>query len=81
MSLTTDTWSDPDLVLFLGATAHFIVRDGPESQLILRSGLLAFWHVRGSHTGENLARIFYKIIKDAGIEKKVYWFHIVFGII
>jgi len=80
VSLTTDAWSDPDLVSFLGATAHFIVRDGPDSQLILRSGLLAFRHIWGSHTGENLARILYKIIKGARIEQKVYWFHIVFNI-
>ena len=81
MLLTTDAWSDPDLVSFLGATAHFIVRDRPENQLILKSGLLAFWHVRGSHTSENLACIFYNIIKEAGIERKVYWFRSIFGII
>ena len=74
MSLTTDAWLDPDLVSFLGATAHFIVRDVPNGQLILRSGLLAFRHIQGSHTGANLARVLYTIIKNASIERKVCWF-------
>jgi hypothetical protein len=68
VSLTTDAWSDPDLVSFLGVTAHFVVRDGLDGQLVLRSGLLAFRHIQGSHTGANLASVLYKIIKDAGIE-------------
>lgn len=74
MSLTTDVWSDPDLASFLGATAHFIVRrmrSQPDGELILRSGLLAFRHIKGSHTGEHLAHILYEIIKDAGIEQRV----------
>lgn len=74
VALTTDVWSDPDLTAFLAATAHFIVRvyDGSESRLVLRSGLLAFRHIYGSHTGENLACLLHKIIKDAGIERRVY---------
>ena len=71
MSFTTDAWSDPDLVSFLGATAHPTVRGASDNQLILRSGLLAFRNIKGSHTGENLARVFYKIIKDAGVEQRV----------
>ena len=56
---------------FLGATAHFIVRNERRKQLILRSGLLAFRHIQGSHTGEHLAEVLYKIIKKAGIEQRV----------
>jgi len=70
-----DAWSNPDLVSFLGATAHFIVRGASDGELILRSGLLAFRHIRGSHTGENMASVFYGIIKDAGIEQRVYNLH------
>lgn len=74
VSFTTDVWSDPDLAAFLATTAHFIVRtdDGSDSRLVLRSGLLAFRHISGSHTGENLAHNLHTIIKDAGIEHKVY---------
>ena len=59
---------------FFGTTAHFIVRDKPGGQLILRSGLLAFRHLQGSHTGKHLADVLYEIIKTAGIEQKVYQF-------
>jgi hypothetical protein len=73
VALTTDVWSDPELTAFLAATAHFIVRvhGRSGSQLILRSGLLAFRHVSGVHTGEKLACVLHKIIKDAGIERGV----------
>lgn len=64
-------WSDPDLAGFIGVTAHFIVRDMPDGELVLRSGLLAFRRVRGSHTGENMANILYETIRDAGIEQRV----------
>lgn len=77
MSFTVDAWSDPDLISFLGTTAHFIVRNTLDGQLILRSGLLAFRHIQGSHTGENLARVLYKIIEDAGIEQRVCRFYVI----
>lgn len=56
---------------FLGVTAHFIVRNQLDGQLILRSGLLAFQHIQGSHTGEHLSEVLYKIIKGAGVEQRV----------
>ena len=75
VSLTTDAWSDPNLISFLGITAHFIARDNVDGKpaLALRSRMLAFRHIQGSHTGERLARVFYQVIKDAGIERKVHW--------
>ena len=66
-----DVWSDPNLAGFLGVTAHFIVRDTSDGGLIMRSGLLAFRRIRGSHTGENIANVLYDIITDAGIEQRV----------
>ena len=66
-----DAWSTPILTSFLGTTAHFIVRDKLHKQPILRSGLLAFRHIRGSHTGEHLAEVLYEIIKGAKIEQRV----------
>ena len=62
---------------FLGAMAHFIVCNKLDQQLILRSGLLAFWHIQGSHTGEHLAEVLYEIIKGAGIEQRVCWFRVI----
>jgi hypothetical protein len=61
-------------VSFLGVTAHFAVRGGQDTQVNLRSRLAAFRHIEGSHTGENLATAFYKIVKEAGVEHRVYLF-------
>jgi len=74
VSLITDAWSNPNLTSFLGTTTHFIVRDKSSRQLILRSGLLVFWHTQGPHTGRNLADVLYGIIKEAGIEQRVHRF-------
>jgi hypothetical protein len=69
ISFTSDCWSDPNLVSFLALTTHFIVREN--GCLVLRNRLLAFRIVEGSHTGENLARIIFTILKDAGLLGKV----------
>ena len=69
--MTTDAWSNTNLTSFLGVTAHYIVREGSNGHLLLRSGLLAFRHIRGSHTGENLARILSEIIHEMGIANRV----------
>ena len=63
----TDAWSTANLTSFLGVTAHYIVRKEGSEHLVLRSGLLAFRHIQGSHTGENLAGILFGIIREMGI--------------
>ena len=69
ISFTSDCWSDPNLVSFLALTAHFVVREN--GRLVLQNKLLAFRIVEGSHNGENLARIIFAILKDAGLLGKV----------
>ena len=69
--MTTDAWSNPNITSFMAVTAHYIVREADTGRLLLRSGLLAFRHIKGSHTGENLAGIFFKIICDMGILNRV----------
>ena len=66
-----DAWSNANLTLFLGVTAHYIVHEEGSNCLVLRSGLLAFRHIKGSHTGENLAGILFGIICDTGIVNRV----------
>ena len=66
-----DAWTDPDLRSFLGVTAHFLMHDMPDGRLVMRSGLLAFQSIQGSHSSKNLANVLYKIVKDAGIEQRV----------
>ena len=67
-----DAWSTPNLEAFFGAMAHFIVCDELGGQLTLRSGLLVFRHIQGSHTGKHLSGIFYEIFKEAGVEQRVH---------
>jgi hypothetical protein len=69
ISFTSDCWSDPNLVSFLALTMHFIVCEN--GHLVLHNRLLAFRIVEGSHTRENLARIIFTILKDAGLLGKV----------
>lgn len=69
--MTTDAWSNTNLTSFLGVTAHYIVREAGSGRLLLRSGLLAFRHIKGSHTGENLAKILFGIIHEMGIVNRV----------
>ena len=71
MSLTTDAWSNTNLTSFLGVTAHYIVREPGTGRLILRSGLLAFRHIRGSHTGENLSKVLFEIVCEMEIANRV----------
>jgi hypothetical protein len=67
----TDVWSDLDLMGYLVMTAHFIIHNTLDGELIMRSGLLAFSHIHGSHTSENITNVLFEIVKDAGIEQRV----------
>lgn len=54
----------------MAVTAHFCTRD-TDGRLVLRSHLIAFRLVKGSHTGVHLAKILMEVIKSAGIEGRV----------
>jgi hypothetical protein len=54
----------------MAVTAHWIAK-GVTNQLELRSALIAFREVDGSHSGENLGQVLFKIIQDIGIAHRV----------
>ena len=54
---------------YLSITIHWLGRK--EDQVLLRQALLAFRRVRGSHSGERLARIVFQICEQAEILDKV----------
>jgi hypothetical protein len=54
------------MVAYLTVTAHWI-----DSQWELRSELLAFLELEGSHSGENIGQELYDILLQAGIQDKV----------
>lgn len=70
VSFTSDLWSNLKMTSFMAITAHFVARD-ERSNLIIRSRLIAFRMVSGSHTGVNLASIFFDILKEYGLLHKV----------
>ena len=55
----------------MAITAHYAVKD-ENGHLFIHSRLIAFRAVPISHTGINLARVFYGILKEYGITHKVF---------
>jgi len=70
VSLTSDMWSDLNRRSFMAVTAHWVAK-GRTNQLELRSALIAFREVDGSHSGENLGQVLFEIIQDVGIAHRV----------
>jgi hypothetical protein len=53
----------------MGVTAHYAVKN--VKHLELRSELVAFRHLQGSHTGVNIGKTFLEIIKEIRCLNKV----------
>ena len=70
ISYTSDLWSNMKLASFMAITAHFMGRD-ERGNLVVKTRLIAFRAVAVGHTGENLARIFYGILKEYSLLYKV----------
>jgi len=68
ISFTLDCWTSKNQIPFLGITAHWITKDWE-----LKEILLDFYHFEGSHSGENISFIFYKILKEYEILQKVHF--------
>ena len=72
-----DVWSDPNLAAFMGVTAHWLVIKeqsaipGPVKKLVLRSELIGFQYIPGSHTGVHLAHALLKVIDRIQATTKV----------
>ena len=66
MSYATDAWTSPNGRAFVAITVHFEYEGEPISML------LDIVEVARSHTGENLAGAFAKIMEDYEISEKVY---------
>jgi hypothetical protein len=71
ISFTADIWSNQSRHSFLAVTAHWVERDEPTRHLKLRAALIAFHRLRGSHTGQRLARIALNILDRVGVTDKV----------
>ena len=65
-----DIWSTKARYPYLAITAHWIHRDKSTNGLQLRSTLIAFHRLRGSHNGARLARIALHLLDRVGVTVK-----------
>ncbi|KAJ6475550.1 hypothetical protein C8R45DRAFT_1102828 [Mycena sanguinolenta] len=59
-----------NLVSHLAFAAHYIVRDA-SGYLVLKTPLVAFRRMEGSHTSENIGKVFVQVLKEIGCLHKV----------
>ncbi|KAF5332789.1 hypothetical protein D9611_005171 [Ephemerocybe angulata] len=63
VAFTSDIWSRNNLQSYMAITAHYLVMS-PAGNLELKSRLVAFRHIEGSHTGENIGKVFVRVLEE-----------------
>jgi hypothetical protein len=72
ISFTMDMWTDLDKTPYMAVTAHWLEQVSLQQQKVnLRTDLIGFVHVPGTHTGERLAEVFLWVIDRLKLDKKV----------
>lgn len=66
ISCTIDGWTSLSNTCFYGITAHYV-----DENFKLYSLVLDFIPASGGHTGQDIATIFFNVLTDFGIEKKL----------
>lgn len=69
ISIAVDAWTSPNKIAFLAIAGYWITDDWE-----LKEVLLGFEQIHGAHTGENMARIIGRVLKDYGIESRLLGF-------
>ena len=64
VSLTLDLWTSPNRFSFLGITVHWI-----DDNWQLHTNLLDFKHLKGSHSGENLAETVFGCLLETNLSE------------
>jgi hypothetical protein len=76
VSFTSDIWSRQNLESYMAITAHYMAKMPNTGTLVLKSQLIAFRRLQGSHTGENIGKVFVSVVKEIGCLHKVcLWIH------
>lgn len=70
ISYTSDMWSNGILKGFMAITAHYMVKD-LSGHVVMRSRLITFRQVHGSHDGANMAKSFMSVLEELGISDRV----------
>jgi hypothetical protein len=55
----------------MAVTAHYCAKSSKTGNLVLRSQLVAFRNLQGSHTGVNIGKVFVRIVKEVNCLHKV----------
>jgi len=79
ISFTMDAWTDFNMKSYMAVTAHWLQKaslqpsESLQPKLTLRSDLIGFIHIPGSHSGVRLAEIFVHVLDriKLGNSKKV----------
>lgn len=66
VSLTFDGWTSKIMTAYLAITAHYITADWE-----LKSDLLSFQELEGSHSGENIGDVLFNTVVKHGLANKV----------
>lgn len=75
--MTTDLWTDPNMVPYMAVTAHWIeattinTTSGSQYSLKYRADLIGFIQVPTRHTGDHMANAFMWILERINIAHKV----------
>jgi len=67
-----DVWSNGNMAVFLGLTAHWIHSDRTTGCLSLKAALIGFNRFKKRHTGRNIARTILFLLDWAGFTAKVF---------
>ena len=66
ISISLDGWTSPNNIAFVGIVAHFIDND-----FVLRSEVLGFDVIQGSHTGATYADLVWQVLEEFDLLDKV----------
>jgi hypothetical protein len=66
VSFSLDVWKAPNNKYIFGIIVHWTTKDFEDRQTVLHFG-----HLKGSHTGENLARETLAVLKRFNLERKL----------
>ncbi|KAF5373365.1 hypothetical protein D9757_009741 [Collybiopsis confluens] len=76
VSITDDIWTDIEKRSFLAITGHWIMGKmvktsmGEKKELVMRSALIGFVCLPGSHTGHHIAEAFVSVMEKLGLLNK-----------
>lgn len=65
ISATTDLWTSANKLAIMTITLSWI-----DSLNVQKDAVIAFRHMVGEHSGFNIAKLFFEVLKEYGIEKK-----------